>query len=122
MIDANFDGNNDLQIFQVKGTAGVLYYFWIYNTETKTFEQNPVLGNITSPEFDLKNKIIYSSSRLHPGERVDKYKYVNKKTVLFESTENAIRTDKNGNRLFVTTIRKRINGKMQITSKIINPD
>lgn len=57
LVDANFDGYNDLQFFNLTGTSGTLDFFWIYNSSKKKFERNSDLEDLSRPEFDTKKQI-----------------------------------------------------------------
>jgi hypothetical protein len=112
--DVNFDGYKDLRLFQfLPAGPNIPYYFWIYNPKTGLYVRNKTLEGITSPEFDHKKKLIYSSWRSsccdHGGSI---YKYVNGKPTLIEESEQV---EQNRKRTF--TIKKLIHGKMKVVKR-----
>lgn len=117
LVDANFDGYNDLQIFDLKGTSGTLYFFWLYNFSKNKFERNSELEALSRPEFDEKSKSIYSSFFNNRSSGQDTYKYIHGKLTMTERVRNSVVIDKNGNEKEITTVHKLINGKMKLFEK-----
>ena len=114
LVDANFDGYNDLQLFNLKGTSGTLYFFWTYNSSKKIFERSSELEDVSSPEFDKKSKSIYSSFFNNKSSGQDTYKYIHGNLTMIERVRNFIKIDKNGKEKELTTVHRLINGKMKL--------
>lgn len=112
--DINFDGYNDIRLLQFLPAAPNLpFYFWIYNPKTEEFQPEKALEEISSPEFDQKNKEIFSfwrASCCHHGSST--YKYMNGKPTLIREAE--VKEEKGK---VITSIRRRVNGKMKLISR-----
>lgn len=70
-LDVNFDGQNDVGVFQSTGYAGVndYYDFYIYNSETKMLDKSPELSEISNPTVDVLgriNNVVISTYRSGP--------------------------------------------------------
>lgn len=117
--DVNFDGKNDLRIVQfVPAGPNVPYYYWLYDSATRRFKEYKDLEEITSPEFDHKNKKITSQWRSGCCEYgTSHYQYISGKPVLVEESTTAL--DENDESKVVTTIKKRVNGKMKVIKRTV---
>lgn len=115
--DVNFDGLKDIQVLQFMPAApNIPYYFWTFNGKTKKFQRDTSLEMITSPEFDYANKIITSFWRSSCCDHgLSTYKYINGKPVLIEEVETAM--DLEDNTKYITTVKRRINGKMKLVKR-----
>jgi hypothetical protein len=117
--DVNFDGFNDLGIIQfIPAAPNIPYYYWTYNSNTKQFQRDTTLEEITSPEFHHDKKIITSFWRANCCDHgTSTYKYINGKLVLIEEEEVALapKDDKK----YIRTVKKRVNGKMILVKKVI---
>jgi hypothetical protein len=120
--DVNFDNINDIRLLQYLPAAPNLpYYYWTYNPATKVFRRQKALEEITSPEFDHNNRIITSFWRKSCCDHgLSIYKYINGKPILIKESEAA--QDLNGESKYISTVRKRINGKMKLVKKTIDID
>jgi hypothetical protein len=78
--DMNFDGYKDIRIQQSTPPGpNIPYYCWLWDNKSSQFVENEHLEEITSPQFDQKDKIIKSfvrASAMHHLELT--YQYVNK--------------------------------------------
>lgn len=114
--DVNFDGNNDIRLLQFLPAASNLpYYYWIYNPKKQLFQRQSSLEDITSPEFDLKKKLIYSFWRdgcCDHGSST--YKYINDNPTLIGEEEVKEEEGK-----IISTIKKRVNGKMKLIKRTV---
>ncbi len=88
--DMNFDGFSDFRVLQYRPAfPNMPYYYYLYDPIQKKFvlqDDNMFWIELTSPEFDQKNKIIYS--HMYDGtmgyER-DTYKLIDTKWTIVES-------------------------------------
>jgi hypothetical protein len=117
--DINFDGLNDFMVIQFNPAgANTPYYYWAFNKTTKRFQRDTTLEDITSPEFDKKSKLVFSSWRSSCCERgANTYKYVNGKITLIKEYEETI-DQLNSDQLILTT-KKLINGKMRVVERTV---
>ncbi len=117
--DMNFDGFNDFRLFQFLPAApNIPYYYWLYNPKTKRFELSKQLEDITSPEFDPKNKLITSEWRAGYGHYgTSTFKFINGKVTLVEEYE--FFPDKNDDSKVITLYKKRIQGKMKVIKRVV---
>ena len=112
--DMNFDGYNDIRLLQFLPAAPNLpYYCWTYNPKQKKFERQKALEEITSPDFDAKQKRIFSFWRDGCCDHgISTYKYIGGRPVLIEQGE----VKEEGGKV-ITTLEKRINGKLKLVKK-----
>jgi hypothetical protein len=114
----NFDGIDDIRLVQfIPAAPNIPYYFWIYDTTTNEFVRNKELEKITSPEFDSKQKRIFSfwrASCCDHGQST--YKYINGRPTLIEESEVAV--DPNDDNKNITTVKKLKNGRWKVTKTI----
>lgn len=75
--DVNFDGHNDIGVLSGSGYGGVNYFydFYIYNQNTKMFDKNSVLSNISNFNVDSGKKEIRTSTKSGPGYVETTYKW-----------------------------------------------
>jgi hypothetical protein len=119
--DMNFDNRNDFRLEAARGGHNVSYYCWIYKPNLQKFIRDSTLEEITSPDFDTKNKLITSSwsgSYTHTGS--DTYKYIKGKITLVEEDE-WYRDNEYFNK-HISTTRKLINGKMVLVDSTVDVD
>jgi hypothetical protein len=91
----------------------IRYYYWTYSPTKQQFQRQVALEDITSPEFDQKKKLIYSFWRASCCDHgLSTYKYVGGKPTLIEEAEV-----KEENGKIITTVKRRVNGKMKLVSK-----
>jgi hypothetical protein len=114
--DIDFDGYNDIRLLQfIPAAPNLPYYYWTYNPITQKFQRQKALEEITSPDFDAKNKLIYSFWR---GSCCDHghstYKYINGKPTLIEEAEIKEEEGK-----VIATLKKLVNGKMKLVKKTV---
>jgi len=120
--DVNFDSINDIRLLQfLPASPNLPYYYWIYNPITKNFQRQKALEEITSPEFDHNKQIITSFWRASCCDHgLSVYKYINGNPVLIKESEVA--QDLNDNKKYITTVKKRVNGKMKLVKRTIAID
>jgi hypothetical protein len=118
--DMNFDNNNDFRIRQFIA-PNVPYYYWIYKPKLHKFVRDSTLEEITSPDFDAKNKTItsfWSGSYVHHG--FNTYKYIKNKVTLIEEEEDY--RDPNSSNIYISVTRQLIKGKMLVVDSTIDVD
>ena len=115
--DINFDKMNDIRLIQfIPAAPNIPFYYWTFNSKTNRFQRDTSLEEITSPEFDHRNKIITSSWRGGwANYGASTYKYINNKPVLVKEYE--IMLDENDRTKHITTLKKRIHGKMRLVKR-----
>jgi hypothetical protein len=120
--DVNFDGREDLRLLQFLPAAPNLpYYFWTYSPVLHRFARAPLLEEITSPDFDPVHRLITSFWRSGCCDHgLNIYRYVHGKPVLVEVSE--VRRDADDDSKFVTTLRRRIGGKMRLIKRAVEVD
>lgn len=118
--DMNFDGYKDLRIQQfLPAGPNIPYYYWLWDKNTSRYVRNKELEEITSPEFDDKDKVIKSTVRDSAStyyERV--YKYIDGKPTLFRETERVADMDK---KIWHVTVRELKGSEMKVISKYNEP-
>jgi hypothetical protein len=63
VVDANFDGYQDLQLMNQCGATGNCSYdFYLYDPKENRFVHNDFLSNLTTPSFDQSKKQVTASS------------------------------------------------------------
>ncbi len=117
--DMNFDGSNDLRIIHfIPAGPNVSYYYWTFNNKLGQFREDTALEEITSPEFNHAQKLITSFWRSSCCDHgLSTYRYIKGKPVLIEEVETAM--DLNDNSKYITTVKKRIGGKLKLVKKTI---
>jgi hypothetical protein len=77
-LDVDFDGQNDVGVFQDTGYAGVnnYYDFYIYNSETQKLEKTEELSRISNPTVNIEKKEITSAHKSGPYWDMQVYQYV----------------------------------------------
>ena len=120
--DVNFDGAPDIRLLQFEpASPNEPYYFWVYDAKTGKFKRFKALEEITSPRFDPKDKLIYSFWRSGCCDHgLSTYKYVNGLPVMIREFETAM--SENDTASYITTEKKRINGKMRLVKRTIEKD
>lgn len=117
--DMNFDGVNDIRLIQfIPAAPNTPYYYWMYNKAANQFQRSKAFDNITTPEFDHKQKLIISSWRggwANYGSST--YKVINGKPVLIEEYET--KESENDSTKHILTQKKRINGKLRLIKTTI---
>lgn len=117
--DVNFDGHNDFRIIQfIPSSPNIPYYYWTFNKESKQFQRDSILEEITSPIFNNDKKVITSSWRSGCcNHGVSTYKYINRKITLVEEIEIAEDADNPDQR--ITTRKKLVGGKMILAERTV---
>jgi hypothetical protein len=117
IVDANFDGHEDILLMQFLPAApNIPYYYWIYNTASKKFVEDTALENITSPQFDSVKHQITSYWRDDCCDHgTDTYSYMNNKAILIQQVEDI--ADPNGTAPDTLIERKVIAGKLTEVSR-----
>jgi hypothetical protein len=110
--DMNFDGCNDIRLLQfLPAGPNLPYYYWMYNPKIGKFQSDTTLEDITSPDFDIKTKTIFSSWRDGYYTRGgNTYNYINGKITLVEQT--IVEIDNETNKETVIT-KKFIDGQLK---------
>lgn len=121
MIDANFDGYEDMMIYSHDGGAGPNngYNFYIYNTKSKRFEYNQILSELTQTQIDAKAKIITAAWRNGAAQHgYEEYKWINGKLTM---TKQAIDTYMQNDEIrVVTCVYKK--GKLKCETIMVKDD
>ena len=120
--DMNFDNYNDFRLRQFpSGTPNVPYYYWIYKPKLHKFVRDSTLEEITSPDFDAKNKTITSFWRASASDHgFSTYKYIKDKVTLIEEEEDY--RDPNSSNIYISVTRQLIKGKMLVVDSTIDVD
>jgi hypothetical protein len=110
-VDANFDGNNDLQVLNnCGGTGNCSYDFYLYDPATNKFVHNDFLSNLSSPEFHDENKQVTTHSHGSASDwENDTYQYEKGRYTLIHQEISA--WDRATNVVTISTYELR-NGKM----------
>lgn len=121
MIDANFDGYEDMMIYSHDGGAGPNsgYNFYIYNPKSKRFEYNQILSELTQTQIDAKAKMIIAAWRNGAAEHgYEEYKWINGKLTM---TKQAIDTYMQNDEIrVVTCVYKK--GKLKCETIMVKDD
>jgi hypothetical protein len=114
IVDADFDGHNDIMLMQfLPASPNIPYYFWLYDPATGLFAEDSTLEEITSPEFDAATKTITSSWRSGCCDHgVSTYRYINGIPTMVEEYEQAAKLDH-----MEVTVRRLVKGKMKLISR-----
>lgn len=77
--DVNFDGYNDVGVFQSSGYSGVndFYDYYLYNPKTHLLEKSPTLTGVSNPKVDAIHKKIISNYRSGPQWYSTTFTYTN---------------------------------------------
>lgn len=89
MIDANFDGYEDMMIYSHDGGAGPNngYNFYIYDPKSKQFEYDQTLSELTQIQVDTKAKMITAAWRNGAAQHgYEEYKWINGKLTMTKQT------------------------------------
>lgn len=118
----NFDKHNDFRLQQFpSGSPNVSYYYWIYKPKLQKFVRNTALEEITSPEFNTKNKTITSFWRASASDHgFSTYKYIKDKITLIEEEEDY--RDLNSSNKHISVTRQLIKSKMTVVDSTIDVD
>lgn len=114
--DINFDGYNDIRLLNSADTFG--YYCWTFQPATGKFIEDTVLSKFINPQFDQQQKLVYQNLENSGDKRTQIFRYINGVLTLIEEDETNYDSI---HKTTTITIRKLINGKMQITNRIENP-
>ncbi len=85
LIDANFDGYDDICLEVKTDDAGTKYSFWIWNPIRKKFSTDRILNSLLSPVFDYNNSTIsapYRSRIIEPAVGPDPEAYIDEEGVV----------------------------------------
>jgi hypothetical protein len=77
--DVNFDGYNDVGVFQSSGYSGVndFYDYYLYNPKTHLLEKSATLTGVSNPRVDTIHKKIISNYRSGPQWYSTTFTYTN---------------------------------------------
>src|SRR6185312_6136872 len=119
--DVNFDGHEDIMLMQyVPADANLPYYWWVYNSTTRQFEEDTALEKIKGPIFNAKEHSItcrWSEGCCHNG--VNTYHFINGKIKLTEKEEYI----HDENTMTDTTIKRQIiNGQLKEISRNVKQE
>jgi hypothetical protein len=121
MVDANFDGYPDISVLANDGGAGPnnSYNFYLYNPETRKFEFDEDLSELTQTEIDPVRKEIRSAWRNGAAEHgYESYRFSGGKLELVERIiETYHYDDETGKTFLKTSIRRLLNGRYVDTSE-----
>lgn len=122
LVDANFDGYQDLQILvQCGGTGNCSYNFYLYDPKTEEFVYNSFLSGLSTPSFDADKKQVTTSSNSSASDtQSETYQYKDGQYTL--SRKVISEWDRQKKTVTVSTYELR-NGKMELVdSKTTPPD
>jgi hypothetical protein len=113
-VDANFDGNQDLQLLSNCGATGNCSYdFYLYDPRANEFVHNDFLSNLTTPSFDQSKKQVTTSSNSSVSDwENETYRYENDGRYTLIHREVS-RWDRSNSTVTVTSYELR-NGKMEL--------
>jgi hypothetical protein len=119
MEDMNFDGFGDIRLLQFQHTFPNLpYYCWLYNPKTGTFQEEKALEDITSPDFEARDKRIYSVWRAGCCEHgTSTYAYLHGKVALMEVEDDAMIEGDTSR--YLRTVTRRIDGRMTLVERSV---
>jgi hypothetical protein len=119
MIDANFDGYADMQLYRTCGTGNCAYDFYLYDPLTGKFIRNDLLSDLCSPEFhdDTKEVTTHSHGSASDWEN-DTYQYKKGRYSLIRQEISA--WDTKVDKILVNTYELR-NGKMELVNSETDP-
>lgn len=121
--DINFDGHIDIMLLQFMPLGpNIPYYYWTYDTLSKQFLADTMLAEITSPEFNSTNKLIYSfwrSGCCHHGNTT--YEYIDGKITTIRIDEvQSNNPDYPGK--IISTTHELVNGEMKLVEQEFEDD
>lgn len=74
MEDMNFDGYIDIRIAEfLPAGPNIPYACWVWDEDIGQYAYHPKLSEITSPEVDDENELIYSFGRASASEHFEEY-------------------------------------------------
>ncbi len=120
LVDANFDGYNDLQILNNCGVTGNCSYdFYLYDSATNQFVQNAFLSGLGTPTFDVAKQQVRTSWNSSAGDwEADTYQYENSHyTVVHQEIST---WNRNANTVTVDTYNL-LDGQMKLTNSSTTP-
>lgn len=113
-LDMNFDGYKDIRLMLEQGATGnTRYHVWLYNPKTQKFDYHLEYGDLTSPSYNPKTKLISTFSKGGHSSNIngsEAYKIINGKLVMITKYKQ-VYNKKDDNYLY--TIWKRVDGKMK---------
>jgi len=116
--DYNFDGIDDIYIFDYEG-AGVnnrAQTIWVNNKKTKKYEKDKFLSGLSIWYVDKKNKIITSGWRTSVCDHeTEDYQLINGEFVKIASESQNCNSDKT----IITTIKRKLIYNKWVEEKII---
>jgi hypothetical protein len=114
--DMNFDGNNDFRFQNSTDIYG--YYCYVYKPSTGQFMPDSALSNLTGPQFDQTQKLIYENWETINNRGTKTFKYINGKLTLIQEEQT---TDTKAGDSTIITLKKLVNGKMEVVKKTEMP-
>jgi len=114
--DINFDGNNDFRL--LNSPDGYSYYCYVFQPTTGQFVMDTTLSNLTNPQFDQNKRMVYENWQRGASKGTTTYKYMDGKLTAFEEEESSDDAAKN---VTTITLKKLVDGKLQVVSKVETP-
>jgi hypothetical protein len=121
VVDANFDGYQDLQLMsQCGGTGNCSYDFYLYDPKANQFVHNDFLSSLTTPSFDQAKKQVTTSSNGSVSDwENETYRYENDGRYTLIRREVST-WDRNSGTVTVASYELR-NGKMELVDSTTKP-
>jgi hypothetical protein len=121
VVDANFDGHQDLQLLsQCGGTGNCSYDFYLYDPKANEFVHNDFLSSLSTPSFDQAKKQVTTSSNGSASDwQNETYQYENdgRYTLIHREVST---WDRDKGTVTVSSYELR-NGKMELVDSTTNP-
>jgi hypothetical protein len=121
VVDANFDGYQDLQLLsQCGGTGNCSYDFYLYDPKANQFVHNDFLSGLTTPSFyEAKKQVTTSSNGSVADWQSETYRYEDEGR--YTSIHREVSTwDRNNGMVTVSSYELR-NGKMELVDSTTKP-
>ncbi len=121
VVDADFDGYNDLRILNNCGATGNCSYdFYLYDPKSHQFAHNEFLSSLTTPSFDSTKKQVTTSSNSSAADwERDTYQFKDGRYTLMRQEQSVWDRDKKS--VTENTYELR-DGKMQLTDSSTRPE
>ncbi|MFZ0277365.1 MAG: hypothetical protein WAL60_10690 [Candidatus Sulfotelmatobacter sp.] len=121
VVDANFDGYQDLQLLsQCGGTGNCSYDFYLYDPKANQFVHNDFLSNLTTLSFDQAKKQVTTSSNSSVADwQSETYRYDDDGRYILIHREVST-WDRNSGTVTVRSYEVR-NGKMELVDSTTKP-
>jgi hypothetical protein len=121
VVDANFDGYEDLKILiQCGGTGNCSYNFYLYDPKSGQFVLNKFLSDLTTPSFDHAKKQVTATANGSANDwTIETYQYGDGKYTLIRRETSEWDREK---KVVTVSIDELRNGKMERVSSESNPE